>query len=73
MGKEVLEDFVKLSKMIEERDQEIRILKLALLKASKEAFGNKVSFISSNYPKRITNANEYAEYLLFEAKEVADE
>lgn len=70
--KEVLEDFVKLSKMIEERDKEIRILKLALLKASKEAFGNKVSFISSNYHKRITNANEYMEYLLFEAKEVEE-
>lgn len=49
------------------------ILKKALLKASKEAFGNRVSFVSSNYPTKITNSVEYAEYLLSETeKEIKD-
>lgn len=58
---EMAEQIVKLN-------EENKVLKKALEKASKQAFGNKVSFISSNYPKRITNAEEYAEYLIFEAK-----
>lgn len=53
--------------------KEIIILKATLLKASKEAFGNRVSFVSSNYPKKITNSVEYAEYLLSETeKEIKD-
>ena len=47
-------------------EQQLAIIKKALLKASKEAFGNKISIVSSNYPKKITNSEEYAEYLIFE-------
>ena len=49
-------------------EEELAIIKRALLKASKEAFGNKASFVSSNYPKKITNPEEYAEYLIFETE-----
>lgn len=49
-------------------EQQLAIIKKALLKASKEAFGNKISFVSSNYPKKITNSEEYAEYLIFETE-----
>ena len=55
-------------KKIKDLETEKEILKRALLKASKEAFGNKVSFISSDYPKKITNSQEYADYLMFIAK-----
>jgi len=49
-------------------ERQLAIYKRALLKASKEAFGNKTSFVSSNYSKKITNSEEYAEYLIFETE-----
>lgn len=49
-------------------EQQLAIIKRALLKASKEAFGNKISFVNSNYSKKITNSEEYAEYLIFETE-----
>lgn len=54
---------------IEEKDKEVAELKLALSMAAKEAFGNKVSIVISDYDKRITSSEEYAEYLIFKAKQ----
>ena len=54
---------------IEGKDKEVAELKLALLMAAKEAFGNKVSIVVSDYDKRITSSEEYAEYLIFKAKQ----
>lgn len=52
---------------VEEKDKEIAKLKLALSMATKEAFGNRVSIVVSDYDKRITNSEEYAEYLIWKA------
>lgn len=49
-------------------EQQLAIIKRALLKASKEAFGDKISVVNSNYSKKITNSKEYAEYLIFETE-----
>lgn len=52
---------------VEEKDKEIAKLKLALSMATKEAFGNRVGIVVSDYDKRITNSEEYAEYLIWKA------
>lgn len=54
---------------VDEKDKEIAELKLALSMAAKEAFGNKIGIVVSDYDKRITSSEEYAEYLIFKAKQ----
>lgn len=53
---------------IVELKQQLAIIKRALLKASKEAFGKKASLVISNYPTKITCAEQYVEYLIFEVE-----
>lgn len=55
----------QLKQQLEEKDKEIDVLKTVLGQASIEAFGKKESFVSSNYPKKIANANEYMEFLIY--------
>lgn len=61
-------------KIKEDKMQEqINELKLALKMASEEAFGNKVGIVVSDYSKRITTSEEYAEYLIWKAKQYLKE
>lgn len=53
--------------------RQIDELKLALKMASKEAFGNKAVIVVSDYSKRITNSEEYAEYLIQKANQYLKE
>ena len=62
------------SKMdINEMQEQIKELKLAFKMASKEAFGNKAGIVVSDYSKRITTSEEYAEYLIWKAKKYLKE
>lgn len=58
---------------INEMQRQIDELKLALKMASKEAFGNKAVIVVSDYSKRITNSEEYAEYLIWKANQYLKE
>ena len=51
-----------------EMQEQINEWKWALKMASKEAFGNKAVIVVSDYNKRITTSEEYAEYLIWKAK-----
>ena len=60
-----LETLMIMKEQLAEKEKEVEILKTALGQASIEAFGKKESFVSSNYPKKIVNANEYMEFLIY--------
>lgn len=73
-GKNLLDLFTDLGievKKVESKKaiRETDILRLALDMASRIAFGNKAGIVLSDYYKRITTSEEYAEYFIYKAKE----